>query len=84
VRGTDVMYGLSPPKLTRVYRAYGFERVKEVDEILAFSARVRGVVSAITRERLLAQPLAARLCRFSEELKGSGSVRRGELLIESA
>jgi len=84
VRRTDVMYGLSPPKLTRVYRAYGFERVNEVDEILAFSARVRGVVSAITRERLLAQPLAARLCRFSEELKGSGSVRRGELLIESS
>jgi hypothetical protein len=84
VRRTDVMYGLSPPKLTRVYRAYGFERVKEVDEIVAFSTRVRGVVSVITRERLLEQPLARRLCRFSDELQGSGSICRSELLVESA
>jgi hypothetical protein len=81
---TDVMYGLSPPKLTRVYRAYGFQRVEEVGEIVAFSTRVRGFVSAITRERLLEQPIAARLLRFSDELKGSGSVRRGELVSDSA
>jgi hypothetical protein len=84
VRRTDVMYGLSPPKLTRIYRAYGFQRVAEVGEILAFSTRVRGVVSTITRERLLEQPIASRLHRFSDELKGSGSVRRSELLIDSA
>jgi hypothetical protein len=81
---SDVMYGLSPPKLTRVYRAYGFQRVEEVGEVLAFSTRVRGVVSAITRERLLEQPIAPRLHRFSDELRGSGSVRRGELLIDAA
>jgi hypothetical protein len=84
VRQTDVMYGLSPPKLTRVYRGYGFERVKEVDEIRAFSTRVHGVVSAITRERLLEQPLARRLRDFSDELAGSGSVRRSQLQIDSA
>lgn len=83
-RRTDVMYGLSPPHLSRVYRGYGFERVKEVDEILAFSARVRGVLSTITRERLLAHPLAARLRGLSDELKGSGVVRRSEALSDSA
>jgi hypothetical protein len=80
VRRTDVIYGLSPPQLTRVYRGYGFERVQEVDEIFAFSARVRGVVSSITRERLLAQPFVGRLCTFSDELKGSGSIRLSESL----
>ncbi len=77
-RRTDVIYGLSPPKLTRVYRAFGFELVKDVDEILAFSARVRGVLSTITRERLLEQPFARRLCKLSDELKDSGSIRLSE------
>jgi hypothetical protein len=82
---TDVMYGLSPPKLARIYRAYGFERVKEADEVLAFSTRVRGVLSVLTREQLLAQPIAPRVRRYSDELKRSGSVRRGELpLIDAA
>jgi hypothetical protein len=83
VRQTDVIYGLSPPKLNRVYRAYGFERVAEVEEIRAFSGRVRGVVSSITRERLMEQPLAPRFFAFSDELKGSGSIRRSEALIDS-
>jgi hypothetical protein len=81
---SDVMYGLSPAKLARVYRAYGFERVDEAGEVIAFSTRVRGVVSAVTRERLLEQPIAPRLRRLSDELRGSGSVRRGELLIDTA
>jgi hypothetical protein len=81
--GSDVMYGLSPAKLAHTYRAYGFERVEDPGEVLAFSTRVRSVVSVITRERLLAQPIAPRLRRFSDELRGSGSVRRGELLIDA-
>jgi hypothetical protein len=81
---TDVMYGLSPPKLARVYRAYGFRRVEEAGEILAFSTGVRGILSAITREQLAAQPIFPRLRCFSDQLKGYGSVRAGELLGGSA
>jgi hypothetical protein len=75
LRRTDIIYGLSPPHLTRVYRAYGFERVKEVHEISAFSAQVRGLLSTITRERLLEQPFATRLCSMSAELEVRGSIR---------
>jgi hypothetical protein len=77
----DVMYGLSPPRLTRMYQAYGFERVEEVGEILAFSTGVRGVLTAVTREQMLGQPIASRLRRYSDQLQGGGSVSDGDLTL---
>lgn len=83
LRRTDVMYGLSPSKLFRLYGAYGFERVQEVEEIVVFSTRVRGVLGAVTRARLLEQPVAPRLRRISAELEGCGKVCLSELAVDS-